>query len=49
LYSSYPDYYGYRKGTLCNKELAMQLFSFSNIDFKGGNSNLDGEIIKGLF
>lgn len=49
LYSSYLDYYGYRKGTLCNKGLAMQLLSFSDIDFKGGNSNLDGEIIKGLF
>jgi len=49
LYSSYPDYYGYRNGTLCNKNLAMQLLSFSDIDFKQDNINLDEQIIQGLF
>lgn len=49
LYSSYPDYYGYRNGTLCNKKLAMQLLSFSNLDFKEDNVKPDDEIIKGLF
>ena len=34
IYSSYRDYYGYRNGTLCNKNLAMQLLSLSDIDLK---------------
>jgi len=34
LYSSYPDYYSGRKGTICNKPLAMKLLDLSEIDFK---------------
>jgi len=33
-YSSFPDYYGYRNGTLSNKKLAMKLLSLSDLDFK---------------
>jgi putative transposase len=33
-YSSWPDYYGFRNGTLCNMQRAMQRIGFSEIDFK---------------
>lgn len=33
-FSSYPDYYKYRDGTLCNKHIAMKLLSLSENDFK---------------
>jgi len=33
-YSSWPDYYGYRNGNLCNKEKAKKRIGFSEIDFK---------------
>ena len=33
-YSSYPDYYNYRNGTLCNKKLAMKILALTDIDFK---------------
>ena len=33
-YSSFQDYYGYRNGTLCNKNLAMEILSFTENDFK---------------
>ena len=33
-YSSWPDYYGLRNGTLCNIELAMKQIGFSEIDFE---------------
>lgn len=33
-YSSWPDYYGFRNGTLCNKQLALQRIGFSKIDFR---------------
>ncbi|MDE3183597.1 MAG: transposase [Bacteroidota bacterium] len=48
-YSSYMDFYGYRNGTLCNKNLAMQLLSLSPADFNEANKFLDKEIIKELF
>jgi len=32
-YSSWPDYYDYRNGTLCNKELAMGKTGLSPFDF----------------
>jgi len=34
IYSSFPDYYGSRNGTLCNKKLAMELLSLSELDLK---------------
>ena len=50
LYSSYPDYYKNRKGTICNKTLVMQLLGLSEIDFKKDtNAELNDDIIKGLF
>jgi len=33
-YSSWPDYYGLRNGSLCNKEKAMQRIGFREKDFK---------------
>jgi len=33
-YSSWPDYYGFRNGTLCNMHQAMQRIGFSKVDFK---------------
>ena len=48
-YSSYMDFYGYRNGTLCNKNLAMQLLSLSPADFNEAIKFLDKEIIKELF
>ena len=32
-YSSWPDYYGQRKGKLCNKEMFMTRAGFSHLDF----------------
>jgi putative transposase len=48
-YSSYPDFYGYRNGTLCNKKLAIELLSLSPLEFKEENKVLNNEIIRGLF
>ena len=49
-YSSYPDYYGFRNGTLCNKALAFKLLELSEHDFKADEDRkLDDQIIKGLF
>jgi putative transposase len=33
-YSSWPDYYGFRNGSLCNKEKAIQQIGFGKNDFK---------------
>jgi hypothetical protein len=33
-YSSYPDYFGFRTGTLCNKQKLMDLLSYTQSDFK---------------
>jgi putative transposase len=49
-YSSFPDYYGYRNGTLCNKNLAMQLLSLSILDFeKQENVILNEQLIQKIF
>ena len=48
-YSSYPDYYGYRNGTLCNKRLAMELLSFSDMDLKNENLHLNQQIVEKIF
>ena len=32
-YSSWPDYYGFRNGTLCNKQKAIQQLGLTEIDF----------------
>ena len=32
-YSSWPDYYGFRNGSLCNVTLAMERIGFTEIDF----------------
>jgi putative transposase len=48
-YSSYPYFYGFRNGTLCNKKLAIELLSLSPFDFKEENKVLNNEIVRGLF
>lgn len=49
-YLSYPDYYGHRNGTICNKAVAMQLLSLSVNDFLlGAEIALDDSIIKLIF
>ncbi|HMJ45848.1 MAG TPA: hypothetical protein VK498_00865 [Ferruginibacter sp.] len=49
-YSSYPDYYHQRNGTICNKNLTFQLLDLSAIDFeKDGMVELNDNIIEGLF
>jgi putative transposase len=50
LYSSFPDYYGYRNGTLCNRNLTMELLSLSEKDLhKYKPLNLNDAIIDLLF
>jgi len=49
-YSSYPDYYNHRSGTICNKDLAMQLLELSFVDFgKDHMGELDDNLIKEIF
>ena len=49
-YSSYPDYYGFRNGTLCNKILALQILDLSEIDFKADEMvNLNDKIVEQIF
>lgn len=49
-FSSFPDYYGYQSGTLCNKKLAMELLSLSENDFKSDDIiGLNEDIISKLF
>ncbi|HEY5408740.1 MAG TPA: hypothetical protein VIJ92_16715 [Ginsengibacter sp.] len=48
-FSSYPDYYGYRNGTLCNKTLAMQLIGLTDMDLKKEAYSLNEKIIDRLF
>lgn len=49
-YSSFQDYYGYRNGTLCNKQLAMELLSLTENDFKNGEIvSLNEKIISQIF
>ena len=50
IYSSYPDYYGLRNGTLCNKKLAMEILSLSDADLKRDfMKKLDEKIIERIF
>ncbi len=50
IYSSYRDYYGYRNGTLCNKNLAMKLLSLADIDFKNQEKIiLNDQLIQKIF
>ena len=49
-FSSYPDYYNYRQGTLCNKNLTFELLSLSENDFKNEDVvSLNIEIIPKIF
>lgn len=48
-YSSFLDYYGYRNGTLCNKNLAMELMNFSDLDFKDEVVELNKKIVERIF
>ena len=49
-YSSYPDYYNQRKGTICNISLAMKLLELSEIDFKKDYwGELNDDIIERIF
>jgi putative transposase len=49
-YSSFPDYYGYRNGTLCNRNLTMELLSLSENDFvKYNQLNLNNAVVELLF
>ena len=50
LYSSYPDYYSGRKGTICNKLLSFKLLGLIENDFKMPVlKELDNNIVEGLF
>lgn len=50
LYSSYPDYYNNRNGTICNKDLALQLLDLTGIDFKKDPvKELNNDIIERIF
>ena len=49
-YSSYPDYYGFRNGTLCNKSLAMQILGLIEDYFTNYNlAEIDEAVIKKIF
>lgn len=48
-YSSYPDYYLNRNGTICNKELAFQFLDFSGIDFTYSHNQIDENLISLIF
>lgn len=49
-YSSYPDYYNNRNGSICNKALAMALLGLSSIDLKQEIiSELNDDIVDGIF
>jgi len=49
-YSSWPDYYGFRNGTLCNKDLFMARSGFTRNDFNPNlNVNIDENIIKHIW
>ena len=50
IYSSYPDYYGLRNGTLCNKKSAVEILSLSDTDLKNNfMKKIDEKIIEKLF
>lgn len=46
-YSSWPDYYGFRNGSLCNREMAMRDIGLTELDFLPSQKiAIDEEIIK---
>ena len=50
IYSSFQDYTGIRKGTLCNKERATLLLNLSSIDLKLETAKeIDDDKIKKIF
>ena len=49
-YSSYPDYFGFRTGTLCNKQKLMYLLSYTQFDFrKSFDIDFNLPIFKNIF
>jgi putative transposase len=49
-YSSFPDYYGYRNGILCNKDITIELLSLSKKDFIDNKElHLNDAIVELLF
>ncbi len=49
-YSSYPDYYHGRNGTICNKSLCCTLLNFTQNDLKSYTIEaLNNHIVEGLF
>lgn len=49
-YSSFPDYYGFRNGTLCAKEKALARIGISETELKAaGKANIDKKIIDGIW
>ncbi len=49
-YSSFPDYYGFRNGTLCNKSLALQILGLTEDYFTNFNvPEIDEAVIKKIF
>jgi putative transposase len=49
-YSSFPDYAGFRNGSLCNKEKAGLLLNLSTLDLKVETSKeIREEVIKKIF
>jgi putative transposase len=49
-YSSYPDYFGFRNGTLCNKQKWFSLTGYTEKDFiKPPDVDFDRQIFKVIF
>ncbi len=49
-YSSWPDYYGFRDGKLCNKDIAMERIGLSQIDLNSLiKINIDTKIIEAIW
>lgn len=50
VFSSWPDYYGFRNGTLVNKQLLQELLGYSPEDFKKPKIfELNNSIVKNIF
>ena len=49
-YSSYPDFYNLRNGTICNKVLAMEILDLSEKDLlQNSKTEVNFEIIERIF
>ena len=49
-YSSFPDYAGLRKGSLCNKDLAYEVINIDKEHFyEQSYANIDEKYIRGLY